>query len=196
HTIFSTPSGVTFVAGGKYTTYRAMAEDCIKEVLKCWPLEDRIKYRISNTLEPLNPLATQEIFQRGQIIVQHWQRNFQFDKTTLEKIFGRHGAEGEVILDKMLQRKITHPNSSNESLWWQAEAELAIESTMCLRLVDFYLRRSPLFLAHPDHGWLLIEDLADVFAEKYSWDSAQKATEIDAISQHLKFEMGWRANRT
>lgn len=34
HIIFETPSGVIFVIGGKYTTYRKIAMDCIKKITK------------------------------------------------------------------------------------------------------------------------------------------------------------------
>lgn len=59
HVILHTQRNVTFVAGGKYTTYRRMARDIVEVVLKEeFSLEERVKYARNQTREVINPIIT------------------------------------------------------------------------------------------------------------------------------------------
>ncbi|MBO9668393.1 MAG: glycerol-3-phosphate dehydrogenase/oxidase, partial [Bdellovibrio sp.] len=54
HTIISDPRGVTFVAGGKYTTYRLMCQQTVSKALEHFDLEDRVRFAKKDTSVPLN----------------------------------------------------------------------------------------------------------------------------------------------
>ena len=43
HAIWTDPRGITFVSGGKYTTYRNMAEQTVMEVLRHFSIEERVQ---------------------------------------------------------------------------------------------------------------------------------------------------------
>lgn len=49
HMIFKAPSGIIFVLGGKYTTYRKIAYDCLSRFMKVNPQEE---FRLANSLNP------------------------------------------------------------------------------------------------------------------------------------------------
>lgn len=192
HVIFSDRAGVTFVAGGKYTTYRAMAEQCIQEVLSFASIESQMHFRRSQTQMPLNPKATKEVFQQQEHFIARLIEEFEISRPIARLLFERHGLEAEDLARKLVLRRGLRPEDSERLHFWQAEAEHAIEQTMCLRLVDFYLRRTPLFLSEPDHGFTFIQALGEVFAQKLNLNEHQLKQQIDALHSYLKFEMGWR----
>lgn len=199
HLIFSDPRNMTFVTGGKYTTYRSMAEETVVAALENFSLEDKVRFSKPNTLEPLNPLASSERLHRAKLEVHKISRERGLSEGTIERLIDRHGQEAELILERYLPpnskggRGLTQ--SSEEALMWELEAKHAIHETMCLRLIDFYLRRVPLFLSRQEHGLILADHLSRVFKNELGWSDAQRAEEVSLIYKHLETEMGWRANQ-
>jgi glycerol-3-phosphate dehydrogenase len=111
------------------------------------------------------------------------------DVGTAHFLAERHGEEAYRIVQSFALKGFRH---RQESLRWHLEAQHAIRETMCLRLVDFYLRRSPLFLSRADHGFGLANELAEVFQHELGWSDEQRNAEIEALRKHLMHEMSWR----
>jgi glycerol-3-phosphate dehydrogenase len=183
HTIFTDPRGVTFVAGGKYTTYRLMAEQVIDEALEGFSLEERMRYAQADTSKPLNPDTDPEIYRRAQFQVDDMARDFQRSPGDVRLLCERYGAEAERILARY----------SSEWSYWQLEAAQAIETTMCLNLTDFYLRRVPLYLATPGHGLDFAEGVGRVFQHLLRWDDATLAEQLRALKAAIARETAWRS---
>lgn len=182
HVIFTDPAGVTFVAGGKYTTYRLMAEQVVEEALKYFSIEDKVRFANADTTLPLSPYTSVDAFTQAQ--GQAAEIAHRFGKTLPEAklLVERYGMEAELIFE-------ANPGAYS---YWQLEAAQAIENTMCLHLVDFWTRRVPLFLAEKDHGLSVLEDVAAVFAERLGWSSNQLANEKKSIHDYISKELAWK----
>jgi glycerol-3-phosphate dehydrogenase len=184
HTIIYDPRNITFVAGGKYTTYRKIAEDSVESVLSHFSIEDRARYSKSQTLKPLNPYVSSSNLLKIKSKRDMIQKQSQLSDYEVTSLIERHGAEALVMLNKWshyLERGI-----------WCLEAIQAIETTMCMHLDDFYLRRTPLFLAYKDHGELFRDSIASVFQSYFKWDDEQLALEVKRLDDHINFELGWK----
>lgn len=188
HTIFTDPSGVTFVAGGKYTTYRKISEQTVHEVLLHFPKEQQAQFLRNNTLSPLNPLATVDKLSRSKHKVDRWSHEFGLDVDTVHTLVERHGEEALKLLESH-----SHRVRQSEHPLWQIEALHAIQSTMCLTLKDFYLRRSPLFLANKDHGLKYLSSIAEIFRAELGINATDDSLRNEAIDSHLRHEMSWRS---
>jgi glycerol-3-phosphate dehydrogenase len=185
HVIFTEPYGMTFVAGGKYTTYRHMAEQTVEHCLRRYSLEDRVKFGRARTLTPLNPLATQEMIGRAQLELENWSKQYGLPASLVQMAIDRHGLEASDILDRSLQWRTETDNLL--SAYWMAEADFAIDETLCLTPGDFYLRRSPLFLSMKDHGFSRMADIQKVFDEKL-----EEAIRVgETVQEHIRREMNW-----
>ncbi len=187
HAIWTDPRGITFVAGGKYTTYRNMAEQTVDHVLASFPIEERVQFNQSRTLAPLNPLVTTHLLDRARQEHVRWARDWNLPETITAEVADRHGLEGERILEDALawRTAIRDP----EEWMWCAEALHAIEHTMCLHLADFYLRRTHLVLARADHGKPFVQNIARVMGERLGWDSKRREGEINALQNQLDWEL-------
>jgi len=187
HAIWTDPRGVTFVAGGKYTTYRKMAEQTLDAVIDGLPIEDRVRFVRSETLAPLNPLVTEALFERAQLEHLSWASRWSLPPSVTAQVASRHGLEGEMLLAASLdlRERVEDP----ETWMWCAEARHAIRTTMCVSLTDFYLRRTHLVLARADHGRPFIKSVTQTMAEELNWDPARQEQEINALQNQLAWEL-------
>lgn len=187
HLIISDPRNISFVTGGKYTTYRQIAEDALEIILDNFSLEDKVRWGKCQTAQPLNRLATQESIFKARASSERWAAEFGLDVDTVNFLIERHGEEAGIIISRFAARAGT-----KDSARWRMEALHAIHQTMCLSLTDFYLRRVPLFLSNEDHGFLLLDELADLFKEELGWSKEEKLKSVAAVHNYLEHEMGWR----
>lgn len=177
HTIISDPRGFTFVAGGKYTTYRLMSEQIVDLIVKKWPIEKKSNLKRCATNQPLNEYTTAESYHSAKIKVDK-------DDCRAQWLTERYGEEAFTILKSFGDHKSI----------WQLEAYQAIYKTMCLNLIDFYTRRVPLMLAYKDHGLSLIDEISDVFKTELNWSAEEVAGKIQELHDYISKELAWRKN--
>ena len=183
HVIFNDARGFTFVAGGKYTTYRKMAEQTVEKALRLFTLEDRVRFGRSNTTAPLNPMVTVQELERARQLAPIWAERYGMNPNDIHLWVDRHGMEAEELI-------FLYHKQACRSVWG-AEAWHAIENTMCLDLLDFFLRRTPLFLSRRDHGREFLREIVAIFEKAYGWDEGERSVQIEKINQHQSYEMGW-----
>lgn len=192
HLILEDPRNVTFVAGGKYTTYRLMAEQAVNAALNSFPLDLQVRFGRNDTKCPLNPLATTAAMAEAEALVPVLAKEFKLNPRDVETLVGRHGLEAVKILEKDLPVEPGAPALTSEERYWAIEARHAIQTSMCLNLIDFYARRTHLFLARRDHGFSHMKLLSSVFASELGWSDSKRQDEEAALCQYLQAELGWK----
>jgi glycerol-3-phosphate dehydrogenase len=185
HEIWTDARGITFVAGGKYTTYRNMARQTVDEVLHHFPIEDRVRFSHSRTLVPLNPLATEEGLERARAQASEWADETGLPKEVTSMLADRHGLEAKSVLAGAADV----PKDEAQSWLWCAEARHAVKNTMCLHLADFYFRRTPLVLSRPDHGLPFVVAVAKVMGAQLGWSSSREEEEINALQNQIRCDL-------
>lgn len=184
HKIWSDPRNFTFVAGGKYTTYRHMSEQIVDFALDQFSLEDKVRFGKPQTKVALNPSASAVNFVKARRLISSFSKEFQRPEAHVEFLVDRHGLEAVKLLETWNRREF-------EDIW-ELEAWHAINKTMCMNLDDFFIRRAPLFLARADHGFSFRERISNLFARELNWSDAERSAQIQKLDHHLKHEMGWR----
>ncbi len=173
HTIMHDHRGFTFVAGGKYTTYRLMSEQIVDQVSKFLPFEVSAQLNKCETWRPLNPMVERETFEQA----------VESAPSELEKSLAlRYGAEAKEILTKY---------GFTENIW-VIEAQQAIHHTMCLTLTDFYSRRVPLVLAEKDHGLKFLSEIAQIFEQELGLTKAQIDQQKQDLQNYIEHEFSWK----
>lgn len=183
HTIMTSEHGVTFVMGGKYTTYRRISEQAVDEILHHFPHESRVAFAKGNTEVPLNPQCSPENYQRALNLCDYWSQVFHLSSDDVTKLALRHGMEAELLLTAAQQMSLS-----------RLETELlhAIHHTMCLNLVDFYTRRYPLFLAEMNHGLEWLEVLGLLAQNELGWSNEELEKQKNAVKMYVVKELHWR----
>lgn len=194
HIILHDSRNITFIAGGKYTTYRHMAEQAVEQILQTWSLEDRIRFGESQTLVPLNPLCSKDLFDRARLEAKHWSKNFNAPNWICKKLADRHGMEAEVLMDRYWSKTSGLP--SEELRLWAVELFHSMDSTMCVSLRDFYFRRVPLFLAREDHGMSYVGVFSQILSRYLGLAEDQRQQDINALQKQIQHELSWRIDST
>ena len=189
HSIFDHGDNLSFVAGGKYTTYRKMSEDCVDFVLNKMDFNERMSFKASDTKKPLNPLITNNQIFKIKNEKSHLMETYQVSEKNIDFLIERHGQEALYVLEAMKNDFNLH--SEDEALW-MGEAQFAIEHELCLELEDFYWRRSPLFLSQKDHGLQYLDVISKVFANNYGWDESVKKQKQQKLKDQISKELHWK----
>lgn len=191
HLILSDPRNITFVAGGKYTTYRRMAEQTVDQSINAWDIGERARFSKSQTLSPLNPKITPALLQTAKASKQAWAQEFGVPVEVVSGLCDRHGHEARDILLRY-QSAVQPTAKTPQELMYGVEALHAIDQTMCLSLRDFVFRRTHLFLAESDHGRSIWEFLSRIMAASLAWTESQRVEQINALQKQILFELHWR----
>ena len=173
HTIKEDDRGFIVIAGGKYTTYRLMAEQIVDKAIKNLPFEQKAKMKKCETNAPLNEFVSVDSYRESLLSAPD---------DLQKKLAFRYGAEYKNIMDRF---------GVTDNLY-VIEALQAIHTTMCLHLVDFYTRRVPLFLAEQDHGFKHIETVASTFQDCLGWTDSQKEQEIQDLKKYIQDQTSWK----
>lgn len=182
HTITTDEHGITYVMGGKYTTYRKISEDTLNEILRHWPLEKRVEWGKCSTELPLNPQITASKFENIEKYVEALSHMGNFPSSEAASLLARHGREAFAIVKsfKGLRTAI------------EFEAAHAILSTMCHDLTEFFTRRVPLFLATRDHGLNHLDSVVHVFRTFLGWSEAETQAQILNYKDLIEKELSWK----
>jgi len=159
HTIHISGSGLLTIAGGKWTTYRHMAEDCVDHAATLAELEPR-------------PCVTQSLNIRG------------FHKTAEKfgdlELYGSDATEIRALLrsDPSLEEKL-HPDlraCSGEVVW-------AARSEMARTVDDFLARRTRSLLLNARASLEAAPRVASLLAKELGRDRTWQIAQVEAFKQ-------------
>jgi glycerol-3-phosphate dehydrogenase len=169
HHIAEGPGGTVFVAGGKYTTHRKMAEEIVDFALTSWRQAAKAGkvvpppagLRSASTEAAMNPATLPEAV--GRAVQQAHQQGEKIPP----QIWERYGA-GALELLSLRQESLAGDSGEDPAgfPWLEAQLRYAIRNEMVMHLDDFYLRRTPLALSRADQGKPWSERLARVWAQE------------------------------
>lgn len=143
HTIDHGPGGSVIVAGGKYTTYRKMAEEIVDfatQDVETW--KDLVPQTTEALFEPSMPVAMQGVRERARA------RGFSIP----ESLFDRYGADALEIYEIHQKHCGTATEDPDGFPLLEAQFRYAVRHQMVLSVEDFVRRRQPLYLCRKDHG--------------------------------------------
>ena len=195
HTITTHSEGRITIAGGKLTTYRKMAEQCVEKALELLPLErQRGRKRPVTRSAPL-PGAEGFDFATEQGSAVESLTTGPLKTTTRggERLTRTHGGRW-----KLLQRR-AEANPDLAQLLDEptgvtaAEIEHAVLEEMGMTLDDVLVRRTPLFHHGEKQGLPVVERVAQQMAELLDWTDDQRAENIARFRQTVADS--WRWNR-
>ena len=140
HTIDDGPGGSVVVAGGKYTTFRRMAEEIVDFATRGTP-----KIHPLTETALFVPAMPSEV-QRAREVAR--ARGYAVP----EKLFERYGADALEIYQIHVSECDQDTNDPDGFPMLEAQFRYSIRHQMVLNVDDFIRRRQPLHLCRQDHG--------------------------------------------
>ena len=163
HEIWTTPSGLVTIAGGKLTTYRSMAEELVDLVAK--QLRDQFDIIAPS---PCLTAQTPIIESDGAPVSAEG-----FPSDVIEHLEHTHGRQYPRVL-QVAQRNPQLAQRIVEDLpYIWAEVSYALENEMAMTVTDVLERRLHLLTESGDNGIAAAPQAAEYFAEVSDWDKAR-----------------------
>ncbi|MGO2983223.1 MAG: glycerol-3-phosphate dehydrogenase/oxidase [Brevibacterium aurantiacum] len=178
HTVMEIEPALAAIAGGKFTTYRVMAEDAVDFVLG-----DDAKDRRSLT-ESIPLLGAQGVgaVRRGQSGIAE---KYGWDEDRVRRLIRRYGTLLEDILDLIDEDPELGRPLPGAERYLRAEAHYAATSEGAVHLGDILERRMRLNYEVRDRGKYAAEAVAAIVAPILGWDDEREAKEIADFNAHV-----------
>jgi len=187
HKIFDSPSGLLSIAGGKLTTYRAMAEQMVD-------LAEKRLQRDSGRKPPHGCCTDKRCLDPGEV------RKVEADQATLARQGQAHGLDSEVMCHLVatfgtdytrLLELVAGDHTLGQRLvadlpYIWAEVPYAVRQEMALTLSDVLARRTHLLYEDRQQGLGVAEAVAHLMAKDLGWGPDEVARQVAAYRQEVE----------
>ncbi len=184
HEVFETASGLFAIAGGKLTSFRAMARQAVNEVLHSLAREmGGITRMAPSTIEeqPISGSALGESTLDAYVASAAAQPQAGLataDVGLLARRYGSNWPQLRALIEAAPRLAERLPGVVGTEPRWRVEVVYAIRHEGALTPADFLMRRTRLQLLDGDQGLGVLESvaglMADVFAPARGWDLAAR----------------------
>jgi glycerol-3-phosphate dehydrogenase len=183
HAVAQTVAGMLTIAGGKYTTYRVMAEDAVDAAARNLP------QRVARSVTDRTPL----LGAHGWHAL--WNRRHQLAEevglhgSRIEHLLGRYGSLVTEVLDLLADRPELGERIDGAEDYLKVEAVYAASHEGALHLDDLLTRRTRISIETFDRGLTAARDVAPLMGEVHGWDEDDIAREIEHYDARVAAEV-------
>jgi glycerol-3-phosphate dehydrogenase len=162
HEIWTTPSGLVTIAGGKLTTYRSMAEELVNVVAK--------RLRAEFNVAPAQPCLTARVpLVEGSAV----PASDSLAPDVIEHLNHAHGPEmGRVVELARRDERLAQPIIEGLPYIW-AEVQYAVEQEMAMTATDILERRMHILNESHDMGIGVAPQVAARLGDFMDWDRTE-----------------------
>lgn len=180
HAIETVVPGFTTIVGGKYTTYRVMAEDVIDEVTR-----DKDVSRSRTASMPL--LGARSLVELRPTIAQRAE-NLGLSSEYFTHLWGRYGVLTNEVLNLIEADPSLAAPLEGSGGYLRAEVHYAASHEGALHLADVLTRRLHTSILTPDRGLSSSDDAAQIMGAVLGWDLDTTTQEVAAYRQRIEAE--------
>ncbi|MDN6399769.1 MAG: glycerol-3-phosphate dehydrogenase, partial [Brachybacterium sp.] len=186
HTVMEVEPGLTVIAGGKFTTYRVMAEDVIDFAIK--------------DSQPGRPSLTRSIpvigAQGYRTLVRDKQeigRRYGFDEIRVDRLLFRYGALLSDVLALIDEDRSLATPLEHAPRYLRAEVLYAVRAEGARHLADVLERRTRLDYETRDRGVAAADEIAALLAPELGWDAAAAQREVETYRAFIEARLAGEA---
>ncbi|KAI3661792.1 hypothetical protein MP638_003800 [Amoeboaphelidium occidentale] len=183
HLVFVSDKGLLTVGGGKWTTYRKMAEEAVDKAIEVFDLN------------PSQPCSTEDILLIGTHgynpnsyikIIQHYGMETEVAQHLCHNYGDRAGSVAALAVQTgerwpLMGKRLAYPYHFIE-----AEVRYACRREYACTVVDVIGRRTRLAFLSAKAAKHSLPRIIEIMAEELKWDSARKKKELQNANEYLK----------
>ncbi|WKX92760.1 hypothetical protein Q1695_010641 [Nippostrongylus brasiliensis] len=191
HIIEISESGLVTIAGGKWTTYRHMAEETIDACIK------------AHKLSPTNGCVTAGLMLEGghdydPLMYIHLVQDYGLEVDVAQHLANTYGDRAFVVarMCKMTGKRwpIIGNRLHQEFPYLDAEVRYAVREYACTA-VDVIARRTRLAFLNTYAAHEVLPDVVRIMAEELGWSSSEQRNQLERARQFIDVEMGQMAKQ-
>ncbi|KAH7968929.1 glycerol-3-phosphate dehydrogenase, mitochondrial [Rhipicephalus sanguineus] len=191
HIIYVSDSNLVTIAGGKWTTYRVMAEHTMDAAIKACGLKPQQKSQtLGFTLEgghtwtPTLYIRLVQDFGLEPAVAKHLSRSYGDRAVSVAKLAALTGKRWPVLGRRLHE----------EFPYIEAEVRYAVREYACTA-VDVIGRRMRLSFLNVQAAHECLPRVVEIMAEELNWSKERKEQELQKAKQFLDIEMGGDVNK-
>jgi glycerol-3-phosphate dehydrogenase len=183
HTVESPVPGLTTIAGGKYTTYRVMAQDLVDAGVRDLPGD--VPASCTDQIPLVGAAGYHARWnQRARIA-----RESGLEPARVERLLDRYGDRTDDLLELIATRpELAEPLAGGDE-YLAAEVVYACTDEGALHLDDVLARRTRLSFETRDRGSAAAPAIAALMAGALGWDEARTTLEVDRVQARIAAEL-------
>lgn len=167
HRIGREENGLTRISGGKYTTYRLMAEQAVDAALGGGTRRSgTATLALVGALDPAG----------GEALVDRLVRATGLDRERCLALVARHGTEAPDVIALGSSLGLLRPLGATPHL--EAEVAWAVREELAGSIEDILSRRMRLAMLLPDRGASIADRVDEIAGAELGWDPAGRAARI------------------
>ncbi len=190
HTVTEVAPGMIAIAGGKYTTYRVMAEDAVDFALG--EKQAKAKPSVTANLPLLGAAGFNAMVNQSERL----GNKYGFDADRMQHLLRRYGSELPELLASIDADPSLGEPLKGAPQFLRAEVHRACAVEGALHLEDIYVTRVRLNSESPDRGGSTVDEVAGIAAEVLGWDEEQTNTEKANYRARIAAELAAQQART
>ncbi|MBU8828982.1 glycerol-3-phosphate dehydrogenase/oxidase [Mycolicibacterium goodii] len=172
HAVANPVSGLTVIAGGKYTTYRVMAKDAVDLAVQ------GLNRAVPASCTERVPLLGADGYPGAWNNRRRSAESSGLAVATIEHLLGRYGTLTDELLDIVAQRPELGVPLSGAPEYLKVEAYYAASHEGARHLEDVLTRRTRISIEVADRGTAAAREVADLVAPVLGWGEADIAREV------------------
>ncbi|XP_039279446.1 glycerol-3-phosphate dehydrogenase, mitochondrial isoform X6 [Nilaparvata lugens] len=190
HIVHVSDSNLVTIAGGKWTTYRAMAAEAVDAAIEACRLDcmesktDGLLIEGAHGWTPTMYIRLVQDFGLECEVAQHLANAYGDRAFAVAKLASLTGKRWPIIGKKI------HP----EFPYIDAEIRYGVRE-YAMTAVDMIARRLRLAFLNVQAAAEALPGIVDIMAEELNWNEAEKKKQLEKASEFLKNEMGQLVNR-
>ncbi|MGI9666757.1 MAG: glycerol-3-phosphate dehydrogenase/oxidase [Acidimicrobiia bacterium] len=182
HSITNPAPGLVTIAGGKYTTYRVMAEDTIDRAF------ESISTGIPPTQTAETPLIGSHGYEEAKRLGPALALRYDLTADDIDRLLHRYGDETERVLS-LIDEDASLRERLPSGQYLGAEVMFAVRHEGALHLDDVLTRRTRLSVECKDRGVRAAPMVAEIMAAELGWDDVAIKRELEHYKARVDAEL-------
>ncbi len=164
HAVGQSVAGLITIAGGKYTTYRVMAEDAVDAAAR--NLDRRVPASVTRDTPLVGATGYHAMWNQRHDLA----REVGLHVARVEHLLNRYGASTSELLDLVADRPDLGQPLPGSDDYLRVEARYAASHEGALHLDDVLARRTRISIESWDRGLAAARDAAELMGEVLGWE--------------------------
>ncbi|MFF0382772.1 glycerol-3-phosphate dehydrogenase/oxidase [Streptomyces sp. NPDC004286] len=182
HTVAHPVPGLVVVAGGKYTTYRVMAEDAVDAAVH--GLDRRVASSVTEEIPLLGAEGYPAMWNARERIAERSGLHV----ARVEHLLNRYGSMADQVLDLIAADPTLGEPLRHADDYLRAEIVYAASHEGARHLDDVLTRRTRISIETFDRGTRSAREAAELMAPVLGWDEDQIAREVEHYEKRVEAE--------
>ena len=188
HAVETTVPGFTTIAGGKYTTYRVMAEDAVNAAIQDLQSRGLIQEVAKSDTENILLIGATDL-ERVQSDLRANGKNFGLNVKGIDHLLGRYGSmSGDLTSILKYRPELAQPIAGGAG-YLRVEAVYAVTHEGALHIDDILTRRTHLSIETPDQGLKAAAEVAQIMGAELGWDQDRVERELTHYQNRVAAEL-------